>query len=193
MQDLTGRQKDVLDYIMSYIEERGYAPTLREIGLSLGIRSTNGVNDHLCALERKGYLMRDGEKARALRPMNMMGRSLCLPLVGPVSEGKDPLGADNVWERLCVDRLMVGAGKDLFVVRVGDDCPPCEGLSHGDFLFVRRDGLVIDGELMVLQKGGRMMLARRGLKVRHGGREDEVRLGEESRVLGVVVGYFRKL
>jgi repressor LexA len=58
----------VLQYIQSSITERGYPPTLREIGNFMGIRSTNGVNDHLRALERKGYLTREDMKSRALRP-----------------------------------------------------------------------------------------------------------------------------
>ena len=68
MQKLTHRQEMVLQYIQSSITERGYPPTLREIGNFMGIRSTNGVNDHLRALERKGYLTREDMKSRALRP-----------------------------------------------------------------------------------------------------------------------------
>ena len=68
MQGLTQRQQMVLDFIRSSIADRGYPPTLREIGARMGIRSTNGVNDHLRALERKGYLTREDMKSRALRP-----------------------------------------------------------------------------------------------------------------------------
>src|SRR5437773_2505857 len=68
MQGLTQRQQMVLDFIRESIADRGYPPTLREIGARMGIRSTNGVNDHLRALERKGYLKREDMKSRALRP-----------------------------------------------------------------------------------------------------------------------------
>jgi repressor LexA len=71
MQGLTQRQQMVLDFIRSSIVDRGYPPTLREIGARMGIRSTNGVNDHLRALERKGYLTREDMKSRALRPTNL--------------------------------------------------------------------------------------------------------------------------
>ena len=67
MQGLTKRQEQTLDFIRKSIEERGYPPTLREIGEYMGIRSTNGVNDHLRALERKGYLRREDMKSRALK------------------------------------------------------------------------------------------------------------------------------
>src|SRR6516165_2557829 len=71
MQGLTDRQQQVLHYIRQSIHERGYPPTLREIGAHMGIRSTNGVNDHLRALERKGYLTREDMKSRALRPREL--------------------------------------------------------------------------------------------------------------------------
>src|SRR3954466_3614253 len=73
MQGLTERQQMVLDFIRQSIADRGYPPTLREIGNFMGIRSTNGVNDHLRALERKGYLAREDMKSRALRPTRAIG------------------------------------------------------------------------------------------------------------------------
>ena len=68
---LTPRQREILNFITASINERGYPPTLREIGEHFGIRSTNGVNDHLKALEKKGYLRREDLKSRAMRPVNM--------------------------------------------------------------------------------------------------------------------------
>jgi repressor LexA len=73
MVGLTQRQQMVLDFIRQSIVDRGYPPTLREIGARMGIRSTNGVNDHLRALERKGYLTREDMKSRALRPITPGG------------------------------------------------------------------------------------------------------------------------
>src|SRR3954463_13576728 len=65
---LTQRQRDILDFISASISERGFPPTLREIGEHFNIRSTNGVNDHLKALEKKGHLRREDLKSRAMRP-----------------------------------------------------------------------------------------------------------------------------
>src|ERR1700689_3563940 len=76
MQGLTQRQQMVLDFIRQSIHDRGYPPTLREIGARMGIRSTNGVNDHLRALERKGYLTREDMKSRALRPTHLASQTL---------------------------------------------------------------------------------------------------------------------
>jgi repressor LexA len=82
MVGLTQRQQMVLDYIRQSIVDRGYPPTLREIGARMGIRSTNGVNDHLRALERKGYLTREDMKSRALRPVKLESEPLFARLNG---------------------------------------------------------------------------------------------------------------
>src|SRR5437660_11281668 len=66
---LTERQEKILSFIKKSIQDQGYPPTIREIGEHFGIRSTNGVNDHLKALERKGHLLRGGLRGRALRVM----------------------------------------------------------------------------------------------------------------------------
>jgi repressor LexA len=71
MEELTDRQSEILSYIRKHIVENGYPPTVREIGSAFGIRSTNGVADHLKSLERKGYLARGSLKSRALRPIQM--------------------------------------------------------------------------------------------------------------------------
>lgn len=70
-EELTERQREILDYIRRYITDNGYPPTVREIGSAFGIRSTNGVADHLKSLERKGYLARGSLKSRALRPLSI--------------------------------------------------------------------------------------------------------------------------
>ena len=107
MQGLTRRQQQVLDFIRESIQERGYPPTLREIGAHMGIRSTNGVNDHLRALERKGYLTREDMKSRALRPKDME------PFTPPeAGETVEPVrsngGDDNVVQIPILGRVAAG-------------------------------------------------------------------------------------
>jgi SOS-response transcriptional repressor LexA len=67
---LTQRQQSILDFVVAFLRERGYPPTLREIGANLGIKSTNGVSDHLRALERKGYIVRSSMLSRGIRPVD---------------------------------------------------------------------------------------------------------------------------
>src|SRR6478752_8579357 len=77
---LTLRQREILDFISASIVERGFPPTLREIGEHFNIRSTNGVNDHLKALEKKGHLRREDLKSRAMRPVMPDGNGEVVPL-----------------------------------------------------------------------------------------------------------------
>src|SRR6478672_3326477 len=77
---LTQRQREILDFISASIVERGYPPTLREIGEHFHIRSTNGVNDHLKELEKKGHLRREELKSRAMRPVLPDGQGEIVPM-----------------------------------------------------------------------------------------------------------------
>src|SRR5437879_6806701 len=79
-EQLTQRQRDILEFISASIVERGFPPTLREIGEHCGIRSTNGVNDHLKALEKKGHLRREDLKSRAMRPVLPDGSGELVPM-----------------------------------------------------------------------------------------------------------------
>ncbi len=174
MQGLTDRQQQVLHYIRQSIHERGYPPTLREIGAHMGIRSTNGVNDHLRALERKGYLTREDMKSRALRPRDLgpdekpMSGSLDgapesggspandqgadmveIPVLGRVAAGEPLLAEENVIDSVRVERTMVRGGRDVFGLRVKGDSMIEAGIMNGDFIFVKKQIMAQRGEIVV--------------------------------------------
>jgi repressor LexA len=167
---LTDRQKEVLDFIQESIGTRGYPPTLREIGERMGIRSTNGVNDHLKALEKKGYLAREDLKSRALRPLTSAsssrgGRGLQavplgddtieVPLIGRVAAGQPLLAVENVEDTVKVDRFFLGghatptAAKEVFALRVKGDSMIDDGIRDGDFIFVRKSLHADRGDIVV--------------------------------------------
>jgi repressor LexA len=175
---LTDRQREVLDFISASIQERGYPPTLREIGERLGIRSTNGVNDHLKALEKKGYLAREDLKSRALRPIgferpslqasangngNINGRSAAndglavglgddlveIPLVGRVAAGLPILAVENVEDTVKVDRFLVGDHREVFALRVKGESMIEDGIHDGDFIFVKKALTAERGDIVV--------------------------------------------
>ena len=155
---LTDRQKAILDFITQSIDERGYPPTLREIGEHFGIRSTNGVNDHLRALEKKGYLEREDLKSRALRPMGVRGPvraptrdedMIEVPLIGRVAAGVPLLAVENVEDTVKVDRLFIGQTRDVFALRVKGDSMIEDGIFDGDFIFVRKQLQANRGDIVV--------------------------------------------
>ena len=158
MQGLTKRQEQTLDFIRRSIEERGYPPTLREIGEHMGIRSTNGVNDHLRALERKGYLRREDMKSRALKLVEeaaeVKSRSdeddiLEIPVLGRVAAGLPILAEENVVDTVRVDRMLVRGGREVFGLRVTGDSMIEAGILSGDYIFVRKQASADRGDVVV--------------------------------------------
>ena len=159
MQGLTARQEQTLDFIRKSIEERGYPPTLREIGEYMGIRSTNGVNDHLRALERKGYLRREDMKSRALKlvssgesstPVKVPDDDLVeVRVLGRVAAGLPLLAEENVIDTVRVDRMMVRGGREVFGLRVAGDSMIDAGILGGDYIFVRKQAVAERGDIVV--------------------------------------------
>jgi repressor LexA len=156
MQGLTKRQEQTLDFIRQSIAERGYPPTLREIGESMGIRSTNGVNDHLRALERKGYLRREDMKSRALRLVGHEPEAtsqddnlLDVQILGRVAAGLPLLAEENVVDTVRIDRMLVRGGRDVFGLRVQGDSMIEAGILNGDYIFVRKQSSADRGDIVV--------------------------------------------
>src|SRR5262245_41525735 len=159
MTGLTKRQQMVLDYIRESIEKRGFPPTLREIGSVMGIRSTNGVNDHLRALERKGYLKREDMKSRALRPTTMGPKQqpslsdVDIPLLGRVAAGQPLLAQEHVEATGTIDRYFVGNHRELFGLKVRGESMIEAGILDGDFVFVRKQPTAERGDIVVAMIG----------------------------------------
>ena len=160
---LTDRQRQALDYIAECLDVRGYPPTLREIGEHMGIRSTNGVNDHLKALERKGYLLREELKSRALRPIDYGNNakekrddSLEINIIGRVAAGEPILAEENVIDKVVVDRHFLGAvtQREVFGLVVRGESMIEDGIFDGDYIFVRKQSTAETGEIVVVMVDG---------------------------------------
>jgi len=155
---LTDRQRAVLEFIGQSIEQRGYPPTLREIGEHMGIRSTNGVNDHLKALEKKGYLEREDLKSRALRPISAegagpTGQMVDVPILGRVAAGEPILAIEQAEDTVKVDRFFLGTNREVFALKVKGDSMIEAGIFDGDFIFVRKQLTAQKGDIVVAMIG----------------------------------------
>ena len=156
---LTDRQREILDFITQSIRERGYPPTLREIGLHFGIRSTNGVNDHLRALEKKGYLQREDLKSRALRPVGRATARCARRARGGTwstcrSSGASPPARRCSPSRTSRTRSRSTASssaqtREVFALHVKGESMIEDGIFDGDFIFVRKQLHANRGDIVV--------------------------------------------
>jgi repressor LexA len=205
---LTERQRQILDFLTSYLDAHGYPPTVREIGEAVGLASPSTVHAHLANLERAGLIKRDPTKPRALeltdrtrsQPAEDVHR---LPLVGEIAAGSPLLADENIQEHLAVpDTLARGDGEE-FLLRVKGDSMVNAGILDGDIVVVHRQDDARNGEIVVALAGQDEGADEATVKrfFREGGR---VRLQPENdsldpiyaeyvQVLGAVTGVFRKL
>ncbi len=212
--ELTKRQSQILDYITGSIDERGFPPTLREIGEFFGIRSTNGVNDHLKALEKKGFLKRDNLKSRAMRPVRKasktapvgveLGKDLCeVPILGRVAAGEPLLAVEAVEDTVKVDSFFLGGHTEVFGLRVVGESMIEDGIHNGDYVFVKKTASANRGDTVVAMIEGEATVKRyypEGDRIRFQPancnmspiyvRADEFRSVD---IVGIVVGVYRKM
>jgi repressor LexA len=160
---LTERQKEIYEFVVEYVDEHGYPPTVREIGERVGLASPSTVHAHLANLERAGYLRRDPTKPRALelvgreRPaaeaVGEAGRVRVLPVVGEIAAGGPLLAEQNVEDHLAVpEPLSSGTGEE-FLLRVKGESMVDAGILAGDYVVVRRQQTAQNGDIVVALAG----------------------------------------
>jgi repressor LexA len=205
---LTGRQREIYDYLSEYVRERGYPPTVREIGEAVGLASPSTVHAHLANLERAGLLKRDPTKPRALelvgrdRGRREESKLLSLPLVGDIAAGGPLLAEENVEEYLEVPELLAAGGAD-FLLRVKGDSMIQAGILDDDYVVVRKQQDARNGDVVVALAGEDESADE--ATVKRFFREDaRVRLQPENdalepiyaphvQILGKVIGVFRQV
>ena len=154
--ELTGKRREILDFIAAQLRERGYPPSVREIGEAVGLTSSSTVHTHLTTLQRQGYLRRDPTKPRAIevrydpssgaavdrRPVHHV------PLVGDVAAGTDVLAQENIEELYPLPEDFTGSGQ-LFMLRVRGDSMIGAGILDGDHVVVRQQPDAERGDVVV--------------------------------------------
>jgi repressor LexA len=141
---LTNRQASVLSFIREFAVEKGYPPTIPEIQEEFGIRSPNGVNNHIKALIRKGYLRRDSSRARAL---DIIGRNEGIPIIGRVAAGQPILAEENLEGFFNLHNFQRSG--DVFMLRVRGDSMKNARIFDGDYVIVRMQETLESGEIGV--------------------------------------------
>ncbi len=150
---ITNRQRQVLEYLVNEVKTKGYAPSVREIGLALGLRSPSTVHQHLTALEQKGCIRRHGERMRALEVVDKSlvqnGDGVVLPLVGRVSAGRPTFAEEQIQEYVAVPPRFFGDVRGCFLLRVKGDSMTGAGILPGDLVIVRPQAHAAPGDIVV--------------------------------------------
>ncbi|HEV3233935.1 MAG TPA: transcriptional repressor LexA [Candidatus Dormibacteraeota bacterium] len=153
---LTHRQREILDYLKHMLKEKAYPPTVREIGLAIGLSSSSTVQNHLNTLERKGYIHRDPAKSRAIELVekdpvherdNKYGRIIALPIIGQVAAGTPVLAEQNIEDHVEMTGTLFG--EDSFLLRVKGDSMIDDGIFDGDLVAVRPQPEATNGSVVV--------------------------------------------
>jgi repressor LexA len=156
--ELTGKRREILDFITAQIRERGYPPTVREVGEAVGLLSSSTVHAHLKTLQRQGYLRRDPTKPRAIGVSYETGANAPVdrqparhvPLLGDVAAGTNVLAQQNIQEYLPLPEDFTGTGDgQVFMLRVRGDSMIDAGILDGDFVVVREQKEAGKGDIVV--------------------------------------------
>ena len=195
---LTERQREVYDFVRDKIKNRGYGPTVREIGDEFQISSPNGVMCHLKALEKKGLITREPNMSRAIQLSAEPAEERGLPLAGRIAAGvlHEAIEQD---ERFDFDALFSPKNKNLFALKVAGDSMIEAQIADGDYVVVRKQRTARDGQIAVVQTDeGEATLKRFYLE------KNRIRLEpanslmkpiyvKHAKILGVVAGVVRKV
>jgi repressor LexA len=203
MDELTPRQRRILDFIQRTVRERGYPPTVREIGEAVGLTSSSSVHAQLENLGRLGLLRRDPAKPRAIEVAGARpARAVEVPVVGRIAAGAPVLADENVEDHLPVPEALAGSG-ELFALRVQGDSMVEAGILDGDLVVVRRQDVAPEGTIIAAlvpgpaedeatvkrlrRTGGKIVLVPENPAM------EPIDMPPGGRILGVVVSVLRKL
>lgn len=200
MEPLDARHRAVLDFIKDEVARCNYPPSVREIGRALQIRSTSTVHAYLETLEKKGYIRRGSTRPRAIELLpparDAQKRCVFVPLVGRIKAGA-PVLADENLEGFFPLPQQFATGGSFFVLRVEGDSMTGAGIEDGDYVVVRRQQTVENGEIAAVLLGEEATVKRfyrreSGFLLQPENEAYEPIITAEAEVLGKVVGLYRK-
>lgn len=153
---LTKKQTIILEYIKSVVMDKGYPPSVREIGEAVGLKSTSTVHGHLTRLEEKGYIRRDPTKPRAIEildPEENLGiyknEVLYVPVVGNVTAGTPILAVENIEEKYPVPKDFMNEGDTYFMLQVKGESMINAGILDKDYILIKQQSDAINGDIVV--------------------------------------------
>ncbi len=171
MKGLTERQEEIYRYVVDYVDDRGYPPSIRDVMRHFGFKSPKAAADHFAALERKGFIRRAPELSRAIEilarrepsqtagPSSASRRTYEVPLVGRIAAGEPILAVENVEEVLTFDGGLI-RGEGAFLLRVVGDSMRDAHIVEGDYILVKPQESADPGEIVVALLSGEATVKR---------------------------------
>lgn len=198
---LTARQREALNFIINHIAQRGFPPSIREIGAALDISSLRGVTVHLDALERKGWIKREsasrGIHVLAPIPARKKGAE-SVPIIGTIAAGLPILAVENIEGYVLIPEEMLGRSNGAFALKVSGNSMIGDAILPGDLVIIRSQKNIANGELAAVLLGDEATVKRvhykdgKALLIASNPNYQPITIDrEDSRVLGKVVGLIR--
>jgi len=218
MKKITKRQQEIYDFVKDFISSHKYPPSIREIGTSFGIRSTNGVRDSLKALEKKGLIRKISNKARSIEILKKSERSSphqphqythilsmhqdthILPIIGRIAAGKPILAEENFEDAIAIDKSILPRSQQVFALRVYGDSMAGDGILDGDIAIIRIQKNAEHGQIIAAVIDGNATLKRyhpqqNRIELRASNENYlpiTVTEGEDFSIAGILAGVIRK-
>lgn len=201
MEDLTARQQEILDFIRKEVREKGYPPSVREIGEAVNLSSSSTVHSHLERLEKLGYIRRDPTKPRAIEILSESSTApapvINVPLIGRVAAGSPILAEQNVEDIYPLPKDFV-LYEDAFMLKVRGDSMIETGIFDGDLVVVRRTTDARNGEIVVALVGEeatvkRFFREKDCIRLQPENSAMEPIMVKDGTILGKVTGLLRKI
>lgn len=155
MEKISKRQEAILEFIKTEVKQKGYPPSVREIGTAVGLASSSTVHGHLGRLESKGYIRRDPTKPRAIEILDPEGLEaikpgvLHVPLIGKVTAGQPITAIENVEEYFPLPESFGTSEDNLFMLEIIGDSMIDAGILNGDYVVVKQKNTADNGEIVV--------------------------------------------
>jgi repressor LexA len=205
VKNLSSRQRSILDFIKQEVKEKGYPPSVREIGEAVGLASSSTVHGHLARLEKKGLIRRDPTKPRAIEILDgtvmhsdEQVRMLQVPVIGKVTAGQPITAVENIEEYFPLPERF-GDEDSIYMLVIQGDSMIEAGIYDKDYVIVRKQSIANNGDIVVAMTADEEATVKRFFKEKNYFRLQpensslEPILLNEVNILGKVIGVFRSI
>lgn len=205
MEELTNRQKSILSFIQEEIQNKGYPPSVREIGDAVGLKSPASVHSHLKTLEKYDYIRRDPSKPRAIEVLynkdgieNINKEMIDIPLVGTVTAGAPILAEENIEDFFPVPvQFLSSSAKDLFMLEISGESMIEAGIYDGDYVIAQRQNYANNKDIIIalLEEGAtvkRFFKEKNHIRLQPENKTMEPIIVSDVYILGKVIGLYRR-